>query len=289
MPPMLVLARITLVEASRRRLLLALAVLTLVVIAFTGWGFGKIHDIRAGEAGAAPISDVEAKLIASQLLTLVMFMFSGVLALTAVLVAAASISGEAESGVLLAVLARPLSRAEVLLGKTLGHAAVVVFYAAVGVALELVVVQVAVGYTPPHPLTLFAFLAGEAIVMVVLTITLSTRLSGMTGGVIALGAYFATWLGGVVGAIGAAFQNDAISNVGSASRLLLPADGLWRGALWSLEPSTVLAAAQAAGREASANPFFAPAPPPVAYDLWCAFWVCVVLGLALWSFARREI
>ncbi|HEX6488941.1 MAG TPA: ABC transporter permease subunit [Candidatus Dormibacteraeota bacterium] len=289
MPPVLVLARITLVEASRRRLLLALGVLTLVVIAFTAWGFSKIPDIRRGDPGAPPISPVEVKLIASQLLTLVMFMFSGVLALSAVLVSAASISGEAESGVLLSLLARPLSRAEVLLGKALGHAAVVIFYAAAGVALELLVVRLAVGYTPPHPTALFGFLAAEAVVMVVLTITLSTRLSGMTGGVIALGAYFAVWLGGVVGAIGAAFNNDAITNVGAASRLLLPADGLWRGALWSLEPSSVLAAAQAAGRDSSANPFFASAPPPVAYDLWCVFWVAVVVGLALWSFARREI
>ena len=289
MPAALVLARITVVEASRRRLLLARAVLSLVVIVFTGWGFSRIPDIRGADPGAPPISPVEAKLIASQLLTLVMFMFSGVLALTAVLVAAASISGEAESGVLLAVLARPLSRAEVLLGKTLGHAAVVVGYAAVGVAFELLAVRLAVGYTPPHPAALFGFLAAEGIVMVSLTIALSTRLSGMTGGVIALGAYFAAWLGGVVGAIGAAFQNAAISNVGAASRLLLPSDGLWRGALWSLEPSTVLAAAQAAGRDASANPFFAAAPPPLAYDAWCAFWVLVVLGLALWSFARREI
>jgi ABC-2 type transport system permease protein len=289
MPAVLVLARVTLVEASRRRLLLALAILSLVVILFTGWGFSRIPDIRGGEPGAPPISPVEAKLIASQLLTLVMFMFSGVLALTAVLVAAASISGETESGVLLAVLARPLSRAEVLLGKTLGHVTVVVGYAAIGVALELLAVRLAVGYTPPHAVTLFVFLAAEGVVMVALTMALSTRLSGMTGGVIALGAYFAAWLGGVVGAIGAAFQNTAISDVGAASRLLLPSDGLWRGALWSLEPSTVLAAAQAAGRDASANPFFAPAPPPAVYDAWCAFWVLVVVGVALWSFARREI
>ena len=289
MPPVLVLARVTLVEASRRRLLLALGVLSLVIVVLTGWGFAKIPDIRSGDPGAPPIPAAEAKLIASQLLTLVMFMFSGVLALTAVLVAAASISGEAESGVLLAVLARPVSRAEVLLGKTLGHVAVVVVYAAAGVGLELLAVRLAVGYTPPHPLVLFLFLAAEGVVMVSLTMALSTRLSGMTGGVIALGAYFATWLGGVVGAIGSAFQNQAITNVGSASRLLLPSDGLWRGALWSLEPSSILAAAQAAGRDASANPFFAPAPPPLAYDAWCAFWVLVVLGVALWSFARREI
>lgn len=286
MPPVLVLARLTVIEASRRRLLLALGVLTLVIIAFTAWGFGKIVTIR-GETGR--ISPVEAKLIASQLLTLVMFMFSGVLALTAVLVASPSISAETENGIMLAVLARPLRRGEVVLGKALGHLVVVIVYAAIGIVLELFAVQLAVGYQPPHPVYLFLFLAAEAVVMVALAMALSTRLSGMTGGVIALGAYFAAWLGGVVGAIGTAFQNTAIENVGSASRLLLPADGLWRGALWSLEPTTVLEAAREAGRDASANPFFAPAPPPVAYDLWCAFWVAVVVALALWSFARREI
>jgi hypothetical protein len=111
----------------------------------------------------------------------------------------------------------------------------------------------------------------------------------MTGGVIALGAYFAAWLGGVVGAVGAAFNNAAIMDVGTASRLLLPADGLWRGALWSLEPTVLIAAASEAGRSAAANPFFAPAPPPLAYELWVVFWVLAVLGLALWSFAEREI
>lgn len=286
MPPVLVLARLTIVEASRRRLLLALGVLTLVVILFSGWGFSKITTIR-GDSGT--ISPVEAKLIASQLLTLVMFMFSAVLALTAVLVAAPSISSETENGIMLAVLARPLRRAEVVLGKALGHVSVVVVYAALGIGLELLAVRLAVGYQPPHPVYLFLFLAAEAVVMVAIAMALSTRLSGMTGGVIALGAYFAAWLGGVVGAIGVAFQNQAIENVGSASRLLLPSDGLWRGALWSLEPTTVLAAAQQAGREVGANPFFAPTPPPAAYDLWCAFWIAVVSALALWSFARREV
>jgi hypothetical protein len=146
-----------------------------------------------------------------------------------------------------------------------------------------------VGYVPPHPTYLFLFLAAESVVMVALAMALSTRLSGMTGGVIALGGYFAAWLGGIVGAIGFAFQSVALENVGSASRLILPADGLWRGALWSLEPTTVLAAAQQVGRDSSANPFFASAPPPVAYDVWCAFWVALVVGLALWSFARREV
>src|SRR5438270_7870035 len=38
-PPVLVFARLTIQEASRRRLLLALLVLTLLVVGFSAWGF----------------------------------------------------------------------------------------------------------------------------------------------------------------------------------------------------------------------------------------------------------
>src|SRR2546423_10771810 len=74
MPPVLVVARLTVQEASRRRLLLALVILTLIVVGFSAWGFHKITELA--QAG-------EAQLISSQLLIVVTFMFSGVLALSA--------------------------------------------------------------------------------------------------------------------------------------------------------------------------------------------------------------
>ncbi len=285
MPPLFTIARITVLEASRRRLLVALAVLTVVVIGVSTWGFAKIPDINNGQ----PVSPTEVKTVASQLLILVMFMFSAVLALSAVLVAAPAISSDTESGVTLALLARPLRRSELLLGKALGLAALIVIYAAVAVALEVGGVYLVIGYAPPHPLALIAFLAGEGIVLLIVSLALSTRLPAMTGGVIALGSFFAAWLGGVVGNIGIAFDNRAIENVGAVTRLLMPSDGLWRGAIWSLEPSAVIAAMSAAGRGSSSFPFFASSPPPWAYIAWCLAWAGTVLGLALWSFRNREI
>ena len=78
---MLTIAGLTVREAARRRLLLALVLLTLLVIAATGWGFSRIVTLsdRSG-----PLSELQVRLIASQLLILVMFMFSFVLALSAV-------------------------------------------------------------------------------------------------------------------------------------------------------------------------------------------------------------
>src|SRR5256885_2591347 len=83
MPPVLVVARLTVQEASRRRLLLALVILTLIVVGFSAWGFHKITELA--QAG-------EAQLISSQLLIVVTFMFSGVLALSAAVVAGPLIS-----------------------------------------------------------------------------------------------------------------------------------------------------------------------------------------------------
>src|SRR5438128_10957962 len=145
LPPVLVVARLTVQEASRRRLLLALVILTLIVVGFSAWGFHKITELA--QAG-------EAQLISSQLLIVVTFMFSGVLALSAAVVAGPLISSEVESGLLLSMLARPLRRSEVVLGKWLGLGILVAAYAAGAASLELAAVDWATGYLPPHPIGL---------------------------------------------------------------------------------------------------------------------------------------
>ena len=282
MPPIITIARLTILEASRRRLLLALGVLTVVVIALTSWGFSRLPTVKG-------VTPAEVRLAASQLTILVAFMFSGVLALGSTLVAAPSIASDIESGIALAILPRPIRRSEVLMGKWLGLAALVILYAAGSGLLELLGIWLATGYTPPHPILTLLFVAAEGIVLMSLALLLSTRLSPMTGGVIALVLFFVAWIGGIALAVGQAFSNDTIINIGLGSRLLIPTDGLWHGAIFNLEPSDVLSLAKAAGRARAGNPFLAEDPLPAAYLAWCVAWVIAVLGVANWSFARRDL
>src|SRR5207245_8837126 len=93
----------------------------------------------------------QVTLISSQLLIVVTFMYSGVLALSAAVVAGPLISAEVESGLLLSMLARPVRRSEVVIGKWLGLAVLVAIYAAFAGTLELAAVGWATGYRPPHP------------------------------------------------------------------------------------------------------------------------------------------
>src|SRR3989442_9038417 len=263
MPPMLVIARLTVQESSRRRLLLALLILTLVVVGFSAWGFNKITTMTRGDG--TPLPPDQVSLITSQLLIVVTFMFSGVLALSAAVVAGPLISGEVESGLLLAMLARPVRRSEVVIGKWLGLAALVAIYAAGAGSLELGAVDWATGYLPPHPVELLALVAAEGLVLLSLGMLLSTRLSGITPGVISLVAWLMAWIAGVVGDIGTGLQNQALQNVGVVSHLLLPSDGLWRGAIYAMEPDTLIAAMRALGTAGRAKPFAAVDPPHDAY------------------------
>ncbi|HEV2034847.1 MAG TPA: ABC transporter permease [Candidatus Dormibacteraeota bacterium] len=287
MPPVLVIARLTVQEASRRRLLLALVILTLVVVGFSAWGFHKITTVTRSDGSLLPAAQV--KLLSSQLLIVVTFMYSGVLALSAAVVAGPLISAEVESGMLLSILARPVRRSEVVIGKWLGLAVLVAIYAAGSAFLELAAVDWATGYLPPHPIDLVIYVGTEGLVLLSLGLLLSTRLSGITGGVIALVAWLMGWIAGVVGDIGTGLQNQAIQNVGTISHLLLPTDLLWRGAVYAMEPDTVLATLRAAGTIGRANPFSAVDPPPLPSLVWVAVWFALMLALSIWSFRTREL
>jgi ABC-type transport system involved in multi-copper enzyme maturation permease subunit len=286
-PPILVFARLTVQESSRRRLLLALVILTLLVVGFSAWGFQKITTVTRSDGTLLPQDQVS--LITSQLLIVITFMYSGVLALSAAVVAGPLISSEVESGLLLSMLARPVRRSEVVIGKWLGLAILVTIYAAGSAALELTAVNWATGYEAPHPVELVLYVAAEGLALLSLGLLLSTRLSGITGGVIALVAWLMAWIAGVVGDIGTGLQNSALQNVGTISHLLLPTDGLWRGAVYAMEPDVILTALRAAGTAGRANPFSAVDPPPTAFLAWVVVWFGLMLTLSIWSFRTREI
>jgi len=282
-----VIARLTVQEASRRRLLVALVILTLLVVGFSAWGFNKITTVTRSDGTLLPPAAVTA--ITSQLLIVITFMYSGVLALSAAVVAGPLISSEVESGLLLSMLARPVRRSEVVIGKWLGLAVLVAIYAAGSAFLEIAAVDWATGYVPPHPIELVLFVGAEGLALLSVGLLLSTRLSGITGGVIALVAWLMAWIAGVVGDIGVSLQNQAIENVGTISHLILPTDGLWRGAVYAMEPDVILATLRAGGTIAQANPFAAVDPPPVQFLAWVVVWFALMLALSVWSFRTREI
>ncbi len=283
----LTIARLTLREASRRRLLIVVAILTLVMIGLTTWGFSRLPTLTCGRDNL-PCPPSEIKAVTAALLILVAYMYHAILALGSVFIAAPAIAGEVESGVALAILPRPIRRSEVILGKWLALSLLVSVYAVVTGGLEFAAVNAVTGYLPPHPVEALLFLAGQSIVLLTFALLLSTRLAPMTTGVIAVVLFGLTWIGGIAESIGYAFDIQAMADAGTVLRLLMPVDGLWRGVIYYMEPAALLALG-AGAREAAGNPFFVSAPPNTPYLIWAVAWVVGVLGLTTWSFARRDL
>ena len=90
--------------------------------------------------------------------------------LTAAFLSAPAIAADVESGVLLAMLARPLGGRTLVLGRWLGLAIVVAAYGSVAALLEIGAMKLATGYGPPDPLGAAGALAAQGIV--VLTVAL---------------------------------------------------------------------------------------------------------------------
>ncbi len=279
----LTIAGLTLREASRRRVLLALTALTVVLLALSGWGFSRL----AAESGGT-LTTGEARLTASIVLNLVMFGFSLIAALGTAFLAGPTLSGETESGIALAVLARPIRRSAFLLGKWLGLVAFGAGFVVLAGLAQIVIVWAAVGYWPPEPAAALALLAAQTTVLLTLAMLLSTAISPMASGVVAVGLFCTTWVAGVVGGVGASLGNDAVERVGSVSRMLLPTDGLWRGAMHGFQdPSALLQLS--GGADAEAFPFLSAAPLTPGYLAWAAVWVLMIWGLAAASFLRKDL
>ncbi len=279
----LTVAGLTLREAARRKLLRALSVLTLVLLVLSAWGFWELASF---DTGAGQLTSGEAGLVGSQLLNLVMFGYSLIAALGTAFLAGPTVAGEVESGMALSVLARPVRRETVLVGKWLGLVAFGSGFIVVAGLAQCLVVRSTVGYWPPHPVAGVLLLALQTTVLMTLALLLATAVSPMASGIVAVGLFGATWVAGVVGGVGEALDNDGVARVGEVSRMLLPTDGLWRGAMHAFQEPIALVQIGPGGE---AFPFLSAASLSAVYLVWVAVWLLMVGGLAALAFSRRDI
>ena len=285
----IVIARLTVKELVRRRVVWVLAILTLRLGRARRLGPGPPR--RRWPARRAP-SALEIQIGVSQVLILIAFMFSFVLAMTAAFVGAPAIGGDLESGVAYAILARPLRRADLLLGRWLGSAVVVAAYAAASGLLAIARrgVRERLLARPTRRWRSRSW-SGEALVLLTLTLALGSVLPSIAAGAIAVVGFGLGWMAGVLAGVGGGARRG-----GSRVRSPRRAAGCCRptacgagSSTASSRPLVVLIAAGRAPDLANANPFYAATPPPLPFVIWSIVWMALVLGAATWWFDRRDL
>jgi ABC-type transport system involved in multi-copper enzyme maturation permease subunit len=271
---------LTIHESSRRRVLMALVAMTVLLLGLSAFGFSRLDAEFSG------LTSGETRLVASIVLNLVMFGLSLIAALGTAFLAGPTLAGEIESGMALSVLARPVRRSAVLVGKWLGLVAFGSGFVVLAGFTQFLIVWATVGYWPPQPVTGLALLAGQTVVLLTLGLLLSTVISPMASGIVAVGLFGATWIAGIVGTIGEVLGNDGVARVGTVSRMVLPTDGLWRGAMHAFQHPTVLSVY---GVDEGPHPFLGESALTSTYVGWVVLWVALVLGLAGMAFQRRDL
>ena len=282
----LLFAGLTLRELMRRRLVLAVAVLMLVIVAFTAWG---MHRLATAVVDGNPISEPAVRATAAGIVILLAFLFSFVLALGAALVGAPAVGESIANGEILAVLARPVRRTEVVLGRWLGTLTALTLFVAAAGGLELLVVRWMTGYVPPYPLMALAYLTGVAAVVTTASIALATRVPALAAGIVSALMFGLAWIGGIVQSIGLALGNERLADAGTLVSLVFPSDALWRGALYALQPAVFGAIAANANANGNVNPFTVTSPPPTPLLVWACGWIVVVVVAGIVAFRTRDL
>ena len=89
---MITIARLTIGEAARRRILWVLVILALIAVGITGWGVDRLVTL-ARENGTP---ELQIQLGVSQILIFIAFQFSFVLAMTAAFLGSPAIASDLE-------------------------------------------------------------------------------------------------------------------------------------------------------------------------------------------------
>ncbi len=281
-----IICGLTIREIARRRVLWVLLVLSLLSVGLVAWAVTQLvehaRDVGMGEA--------RIRLGVSQVLVIIAFMSSFVLAMTGAFLAAPAIATDVESGAILAILARPIGRADLLLGRWSGVALVTTGYAVASGALAIGAVTLVSGYAPPEPLVAVACLAAQALVTLTLALVLGTRLPAMAAGAISVVAFGTAWLAGFLGSVSALLEAQALVPTLDVLRLLMPSDLLWRGVVHGLEPPLLQLVARGLDPRALAvDPFFSLEPMAPQSALWATTWIVLVLGAGVLAFRHREL
>ena len=138
----------------------------------------------------------------------------------------------------------------------------------------------------PDPVTAVVLLAVQAVVLLSLALLLSTLLSAMAAGVVAVGLFGTAWVAGLVGDIGQTLHDSSVAEVGTVDHLLLPTDGLWNGVMNAIDQTSLMCSFS---DRLVGNPFFQTSGLTITYLLWSAAWLLAVVVATYLRFSRVEL
>ena len=271
------IAYLTFRETQRRRILwvaLAMGIGFLIVFAL---GFHYIYT----DVAESRMRQEEVEMVAGFLLMAGMYATNFLIIVMSVLTSVTTISGEIDSHTVETLVTKPIRRWELVLGKWLGYATLLLVYIMLLAGGIVLIVYLRSGVTVANPWPGLGLMIMQGLVVLSLSLLGGTRLSSLANGVLAFMLYGVAFLGGWVEQIGALFENETAVNIGIVTSLLMPSEILWKRAASLFLPQFI--------NSPFAGPFSIASQPSDLMIGYAAGYAVVLLLLALWSFTRRDL
>lgn len=291
----LLISRLTLSEAVRKRVLLLGGILTAVYLGLYGTGVkyameGITDSISKGHTpGGIATGQMLLRFEASMLLTLGLFVASMMGALVAVFSACGAISSEVEQGLLQTVIARPISRTQVVLGKWLGQVVLVGGYLLTLYTALVGIIYTFSGWHPQHLTAAGASFAMEAVVVATIALLGSTFLPTVANAVAVVMLFMTSLVGGTLEQMGVLMGKKALYTIGVYTGLIVPTDTLYRYTAAALTPRSDGISTFFPTGAVSMGPFGAASPPSVWMLAYAVFFCGLTLLAATVVFNRRDL
>ena len=277
MQSILTIAHLTLLETRRRRIVAAALVCAGVFLTVYSAGLFFVHR----EQSRSGLAFVQQQATMSVLAIVGLYAANFLSVLFAVLLPVDTLSGEIDSGVMQTVASKPVRRADIVIGKWLGHAVVAMGYLLVLSLGVMLAVRLIAGPVALHPLDALPLMLLEVVLLMTFSIAGGTRLSTVTNGVTALGFYGISFVGGWVEQIGGFAGSQAAKTVGIVASLISPSDALWRLGSYRIQPESL--------RNLGAAIFATSSVPTTLMVWWAAGFTVVTLIFAVRSFSTRQL
>jgi ABC-type transport system involved in multi-copper enzyme maturation permease subunit len=290
------ITRFTLQEAIRRRLFLAVIILsTLLLVVFTILLSIAINLIQStsSTANGGTLSPqlflISGGVFFDILMTWLVYLLSSLLT---IVLTANMISGEVEAGTFAVIVPKPISRAEIVMGKWLGFALIIVVYTALMFFALLAIVYWKTGYWPEQVFSALGTLELGMLALLGLTTIGSAFVPTIVNGAIVLVLFIVAPIASFVQFVVQVIrpnQSQALQNIGTVINLIIPTDALWHGTSFFLLPSAQIFPLLGLSTNSFNTPFTATQPVAATLLIWVAFYILVLPLLAVVRFQRRDL
>ncbi|HEX3824174.1 MAG TPA: ABC transporter permease subunit [Mycobacteriales bacterium] len=282
MSDVLVIARLALQEALRRRVLAVVAVLTVASGALYIIGSVSLQHHLVGQTDFTTGGKLEP-IVPATMLGLASFgtLFLG--SVLAVFLTAGAVRGDVDRGLVQPLVVRPVGRAVYLGGRALAAVTVSGGYVLIVSALGTLTTRLVFTDLPPQAWQAIPPLVVGVMIVTMLTLLVSCLLSTVATGISVLMAYGAGLVAGLLGEIAETFNATTLSRIADAVSYALPFEALYRDSLARLSPAGPL------GQLVRLGPLGGAHEGGVGLWLYVLGYAVVCGALAVRAFSRADL